>query len=59
MLNDGSPDRAELTGCTRIDPLSAMRFPSLASNSYPGYAPTRQNPAAVAQYPPFRSHCLR
>jgi hypothetical protein len=24
-----------------------------------GYAPIRQNPAAVAQYPPFRSHSLR
>jgi hypothetical protein len=25
----------------------------------PGYAPVRQNAAAVAQYPPLRSHSLR
>jgi hypothetical protein len=36
-IDVGSPDRAELTAApvTKIDPLSAMRFPSLSSNSEP------------------------
>jgi len=57
----GSPDRAELTGCPGYEDRSVVGQAISVSRVelLPGYAPTRQNPAAVAQCPPFRSHSLR